>query len=87
MTIAPSFTKKQPLNESKYRMPKSRYDSVERYISNHWYNRPEYNDNPPLYNEEVYKRLVDNGKLQKFLVVNKHCVQEPQVSTIFSPNT
>jgi hypothetical protein len=52
----------QPLNENRFRMHKSRYESVERYISNHWYNRPdEYNDMPPLYDEAIYKRLVDNG--------------------------
>ena len=39
-------------------MHKSRYESVERYISNHWYNRPEiYNDMPPLYDEAIYQRL------------------------------
>lgn len=43
-------------------MNKSRYDSVERYISEYWYNRPEYNDNPPLYDETIYQRLRDNGQ-------------------------
>lgn len=43
-------------------MPKSRYDSVERYISNHWFNRPEYNDRKPLYDEAICARLQKNGK-------------------------
>jgi glutamate--cysteine ligase catalytic subunit len=34
---------------------------VERYISNHWNNRPEYNDMKPLYDEEIYERLNKAG--------------------------
>ncbi|EIN11676.1 glutamate-cysteine ligase catalytic subunit [Punctularia strigosozonata HHB-11173 SS5] len=51
----------KPLKKNRFRIPKSRYDSVERYISNHWTNRPEYNDHPPLYDEAIVKRLRDHG--------------------------
>jgi glutamate--cysteine ligase catalytic subunit len=51
----------KPLSENRFRIPKSRYESVERYISNHWYNRPEYNDTTPLYDEPIYERLKENG--------------------------
>jgi glutamate--cysteine ligase catalytic subunit len=44
-------------------MHKSRYESVERYISNHWYNRREYNDMKPLYDEAIYERLTEHGDL------------------------
>lgn len=51
----------QPLNENRFVIPKSRYESVERYMSNHWYNRPEYNDMKPLYDEAIYERLSKHG--------------------------
>ncbi|KZT42485.1 glutamate-cysteine ligase catalytic subunit [Sistotremastrum suecicum HHB10207 ss-3] len=51
----------KPLSENKYVIPKSRYDSVDSYISTDWINRPEYNDNPLPIDEKTYQRLRDNG--------------------------
>ncbi|OAX39118.1 GCS-domain-containing protein [Rhizopogon vinicolor AM-OR11-026] len=42
-------------------IPKSRYDSVDLYISNDWINKPEYNDERVPYNEAIFKRLRDHG--------------------------
>ncbi|KAG1731469.1 glutamate-cysteine ligase-domain-containing protein [Suillus paluster] len=42
-------------------IPKSRYDSVDLYISNNWINKPEYNDAPVPYNEGIFKRLRSDG--------------------------
>ena len=53
----------QPLNGNKFKIPKSRYDSVDLYISDHWMNRPEYNDNPLPYDEAIYDRLRAHGTL------------------------
>ncbi|XP_030382175.1 glutamate--cysteine ligase [Scaptodrosophila lebanonensis] len=47
-----------PLQNSKFRIAKSRYDSIDSYLS------PEgakYNDVPLTYDENVYKRLIDGG--------------------------
>ena len=51
------------MNENKFRIPKSRYDSVDLYISNDWSNRSEYNDNPLPYDEGIYERLREHGSL------------------------
>jgi len=51
----------KPLKDSKYLMPKSRYDSVSLYISNSWLNRPEYNDANAPFDAEIYSRLQENG--------------------------
>jgi glutamate--cysteine ligase catalytic subunit len=51
----------KPLKQSKFRIPKSRYDSVDLYISNDWIHRPEYNDIPIQYDESIYTRLRSNG--------------------------
>ena len=59
MTI--SKTIEQPLKENKFRIPKSRYDSVDSYLSQDWRNRPEYNDNPLPYDEAIYDRLRTHG--------------------------
>ncbi|KAG5897515.1 hypothetical protein JTB14_030012 [Gonioctena quinquepunctata] len=48
----------KPLQENKFLINKSRYDSVDTYIS------PEgekYNDIPLVYHEEYYQKLVDGG--------------------------
>ncbi|EDR11856.1 gamma glutamylcysteine synthetase [Laccaria bicolor S238N-H82] len=42
-------------------IPKSRYDSVDLYISNDGFNRPEYNDNYLPYDESIYDRLRAHG--------------------------
>ncbi|KAA1471786.1 glutamate-cysteine ligase catalytic subunit [Dentipellis sp. KUC8613] len=51
----------KPLKENKFVIPKSRYDSVDLYISEHWMNRPEYNDNPLPYDQSIYDRLRKHG--------------------------
>jgi glutamate--cysteine ligase catalytic subunit len=52
----------QPLKENKFRIPKSRYDSVDYYISTGWMNRPEYNDMDVPFDQPIYERLRDHGK-------------------------
>ena len=59
----------QPLNKNKCRIPKSRYDSVDLYISDHWMNRPEYNDSPLPYDEVIYDRLRAHGTLVKLYLI------------------
>jgi glutamate--cysteine ligase catalytic subunit len=44
------------------RIPKSRYDSVDLYISESWMNRPEYNDNPFAIDQDLYDRMRQNGE-------------------------
>ncbi|KAJ7132792.1 glutamate-cysteine ligase catalytic subunit [Mycena crocata] len=51
----------KPLENSRFQIPKSRYDSVDLYISTDWINRPEYNDNPLPYDESIYTRLREHG--------------------------
>lgn len=51
----------QPLKNDRFRIPKSRYDSVDLYISPDWINRPEYNDNHLPYDESIYNRLREHG--------------------------
>ncbi|KAJ7703240.1 glutamate-cysteine ligase catalytic subunit [Mycena rosella] len=51
----------KPLDSSRFQIPKSRYDSVDLYISTDWINRPEYNDNPLPYDESIYTRLRKHG--------------------------
>ncbi|KAG9077658.1 hypothetical protein FRC06_008784, partial [Ceratobasidium sp. 370] len=51
----------KPLKENKYVIPKSRYGSVDMYLSEDYNNRPEYNDVPVLVDEQVYNRLRDNN--------------------------
>lgn len=51
----------QPLKENKYVIPKSRYDSVDLYLSTDWNNKPAYNDTDVPYDQELYTRLVDHG--------------------------
>ncbi|KAF9646777.1 glutamate-cysteine ligase catalytic subunit [Thelephora ganbajun] len=51
----------KPLKNDRYRIPKSRYDSVSLYISDNWLNRPEYNDVEVPNDPEIYERLRDHG--------------------------
>ncbi|KAG6866759.1 hypothetical protein C0991_011418 [Blastosporella zonata] len=51
----------KPLKNDRYRIPKSRYDSVDLYISNDWINRPEYNDNYAPFDQGIYDRLRQHG--------------------------
>lgn len=48
----------EPLKSNKYRINKSRYDSIDSYISNC---SAKYNDIPVIYNEEYYDRMVKEG--------------------------
>ncbi|EJD02940.1 glutamate-cysteine ligase catalytic subunit [Fomitiporia mediterranea MF3/22] len=51
----------KPLKKDRYRIPKSRYDSVDLYISEDPLNRPAYNDSPVPYDTSIYDRLRDAG--------------------------
>jgi glutamate--cysteine ligase catalytic subunit len=53
----------QPLKENRMRIPKSRYDSVDLYISQTWMNRPEYNDSPLPIDVALYDRMRQHGEL------------------------
>ncbi|KAG5680706.1 hypothetical protein PVAND_010197 [Polypedilum vanderplanki] len=48
----------EPLKENKFRINKSRYDSIDSYLSEEG---EKYNDVPLLYNEEDYKTLREGG--------------------------
>ncbi|XP_071857804.1 glutamate--cysteine ligase [Bombus fervidus] len=48
----------KPLEENKFRISKSRYDSIDSYLSEQG---EKYNDVPLTYDDEVYKQLLDNG--------------------------
>ncbi|XP_030747860.1 glutamate--cysteine ligase catalytic subunit [Sitophilus oryzae] len=48
----------KPLKENKFVIKKSRYDSIDSYLSPQG---EKYNDIPILYNEEDYRKLRDNG--------------------------
>ncbi|KAG2039997.1 glutamate-cysteine ligase-domain-containing protein [Suillus americanus] len=48
-------------SKDNYIIPKSRYDSVDLYISNHWINKPEYNDVPAPYNKGIFQRLCNHA--------------------------
>jgi hypothetical protein len=52
----------QPLKHNRMRIPKSRYDSVDLYISESWMNRPEYNDNPLPIHQDIYDRMRQHGE-------------------------
>ncbi|WWD18775.1 hypothetical protein CI109_103230 [Kwoniella shandongensis] len=51
----------KPLKNDTYRIPKSRYDSVDLYISNDERNKPEYHDIDVPVNQAVKKRLIEHG--------------------------
>ncbi|KAJ7593919.1 glutamate-cysteine ligase catalytic subunit [Mycena floridula] len=51
----------KPLKTDRFKIPKSRYDSVDLYISPEWINRPEYNDTCVPYDEKIFERLIDHG--------------------------
>jgi hypothetical protein len=61
------YTLLQPLKDSRFVIPKSRYDSVDSYLSEDWINRPEYNDTNLLIDEGIYKRLKDHGQLLRWV--------------------
>ncbi|KAI0930145.1 hypothetical protein AcV5_006934 [Taiwanofungus camphoratus] len=51
----------KPLQENRFRIPKSRYGSVSLYIADSWMNRPEYNDIQAPYDQAIFDRLRDHG--------------------------
>ncbi|KAG8948493.1 hypothetical protein FRC04_009701 [Tulasnella sp. 424] len=51
----------KPLKSNQYVIPKSRYDSVDSYLSSDPPCRPEYNDNVFLYDQPIYERLINAG--------------------------
>ncbi|ORY31829.1 glutamate-cysteine ligase-domain-containing protein [Naematelia encephala] len=51
----------KPLKNDRFRIPKSRYDSVSRYIANDERNRPEYQDVEAPMDEGVRQRLLGHG--------------------------
>lgn len=51
----------KPLKNERMKIPKSRYDSVDMYLSQDWINRPEYNDTVSPIDEDIYKRLRAAG--------------------------
>ncbi len=53
----------QPLKDNRMQISKSRYDSVDLYISENWMNRPEYNDNPLSIDQDIYDRMRQHGEL------------------------
>ena len=52
----------KPLKDSRMVMPKSRYDSVDSYLSNDPANRKEYNDNPLPIDEDIKRLLMEKGE-------------------------
>ncbi|KAG5344027.1 GSH1 ligase, partial [Acromyrmex charruanus] len=48
----------KPLKENKFKISKSRYDSIDSYLSRQG---EKYNDVPLTYDDEIYKQLLDNG--------------------------
>ncbi|XP_011297994.1 glutamate--cysteine ligase catalytic subunit [Fopius arisanus] len=48
----------EPLKENKFRINKSRYDSIDSYLSNQG---GKYNDVPLTYDDDIYKQLMENG--------------------------
>ncbi|KZV60720.1 glutamate-cysteine ligase catalytic subunit [Peniophora sp. CONT] len=51
----------EPLKNSRFVIPKSRYGSVSLYISEEWMNRPEYNDTAAPIDEAIFERLKKDG--------------------------
>ena len=51
----------KPLKNNRWKIPKSRYDSVSVYLSDDPRLRPEYNDLDLVIDEDIKKRLVGNG--------------------------
>ncbi|GAA5832048.1 hypothetical protein JCM5353_000733 [Sporobolomyces roseus] len=51
----------EPLMRDRFLIPKSRYDSVDCYIADSPYNRPEYNDNDMPIDENIRDKLIERG--------------------------
>ncbi|CAG8655121.1 10469_t:CDS:10, partial [Ambispora leptoticha] len=50
-----------PLKNDRFTINKSRYDSIDSYISTDERLKAEYNDLPLVYDEKICKKLMDNG--------------------------
>jgi hypothetical protein len=53
---------KKPLEHDRFIINKSRYDSIDCYISEDNSFKPEYNDLPLIYDPSIYNELISNGK-------------------------
>ncbi|GAA5821113.1 hypothetical protein JCM10212_002983 [Sporobolomyces blumeae] len=51
----------EPLMRERFVIPKSRYDSVDCYIADTPFNRPEYNDNQMPIDEQIRDKLIERG--------------------------
>ena len=51
----------EPLTTDKFVIAKSRYDSIDSYLSNCCNKWPGYNDIPVLYDPQIYQKLIDGG--------------------------
>jgi len=51
----------EPLKNNQFVIPKSRYDSIDSFLSNCAKKWDGYNDNEVLYDKEIYKTLTDAG--------------------------
>ncbi|KAG8761065.1 hypothetical protein FRC14_007846 [Serendipita sp. 396] len=51
----------KPLTEARFQIPKSRYSSVDHYISLDALNSPDYNDLNSPYDKDIQARLIENG--------------------------
>lgn len=70
----------QPLKDNRYLIPKSRYDSVDLYISNDPRNKSEYHDTHVPIDSAVQKRLEDHGLDDKLAAHIAHLfIRDPLV--------
>ena len=51
----------QPLKHDRFKIPKSRYDSVDCYIYDDVTNRPEYNDTDMPIDEAIKQKMMADG--------------------------
>lgn len=65
----------QPLKENRFQIPKSRYASVSLYISDVWYNRPEYNDIYAPYDRDIFERLRSHGESVAYACSHQQLIQ------------
>ena len=71
-------------------IPKSRYDSVDLYISEVWMNRPEYNDSPLPIDQALYDRMRKHGEFpaEPAIAFSSALINRGmQESTNYFPNT
>ncbi|BGP17257.1 glutamate--cysteine ligase [Rhodosporidiobolus nylandii] len=70
----------KPLKDDRFVIPKSRYDSVDCYMSDSPFNRPEYNDNAMPIDESIRDRLVREGMDDKLATHFAHLfIRDPIV--------